>query len=369
MQSHRYELQATSFSYFNDVKSPKITTYSINQKSRNYFIEKLSGRISMKKHEKDFVSLDINGYELHTTKKKPPSKFGSISSAVLYGLCSFSMAFANKTVISVYKFNFPFFIMACQMILTIIFLESLKSFRVTNIPKYSLKLGLSFAWPAFFYALHSVTALYALSGMSIPMYAAVKRCAPIITLILSVIILKKHLPSYRIVTSVFLISVGCILAGLGDLQFDLQAYAYGTFSVLVQALYLTLSQKHLENSTALNILYLNSYNTVPLYIFLCLFSESVEILKYGKFTDYGFLLCLGIQTSMGVLLNYSLFLCTAKNSALTTSLVGVIKSILQTVIGFFTFGGVKFNPLNVFGITLNLFGGILYSYSKYVEKT
>lgn len=72
--------------------------------------------------------------------------------------------------------------------------------------------------------------------------------------------------------------------------------------------------------------------------------------------------------SMGVLLNYSLFLCTEKNSALTTSLVGVLKSIMQTVIGFFTFGGVKFSVLNVFGISLNMIGGILYSYSKYKEK-
>lgn len=75
-----------------------------------------------------------------------------------------------------------------------------------------------------------------------------------------------------------------------------------------------------------------------------------------------------LQNIVGVLLNYSLFLCTEKNSALTTSLVGVLKSVLQTVIGIFTFGGIKFNILNSFGLSLNLFGGVLYTYVKYQEN-
>ena len=51
----------------------------------------------------------------------------------------------------------------------------------------------------------------------------------------------------------------------------------------------------------------------------------------------------------GSLLTYSQFLCAAVCSALTASLVGVAKSVLQTIIGFFTFGGVRFHPLNVIG--------------------
>ena len=51
----------------------------------------------------------------------------------------------------------------------------------------------------------------------------------------------------------------------------------------------------------------------------------------------------------GGILTYSQFLCASVCSALTASLVGVAKSVLQTVIGLFTFGGVKFHPLNVIG--------------------
>lgn len=70
----------------------------------------------------------------------------------------------------------------------------------------------------------------------------------------------------------------------------------------------------------------------------------------------------------GCILTFSQFLCASQCSALTASLVGVGKSVLQTIIGFFTFGGVRFHPLNIIGLLLNTTGGILYSYVKYYES-
>ncbi|XP_054724083.1 uncharacterized protein LOC129234194 isoform X1 [Uloborus diversus] len=299
---------------------------------------------------------------------KKVSYAASIGSAILYGICSTSMAFTNKAVITSFNFDFPFFIMACQMMICMTFLEVLRILNIINVPKYSFQTGKSFAWPSFFYALHSITALHALGGMSVPMYAAVKRCAPIVTLALSVIMMKKETPKFRVVFAVVFISVGCILASIGDLKFDIQAYGYGAISVLVQGLYLTLSEKCLENLSTLHVLYINSFNTIPFFVIMSFVLEAQEITIAEKFSDCAFLLCFGIQTCMGALLNYSLFLCTAKNSAVTTSLVGVLKSVLQTLIGLFTFGGVELNVMTIFGLSLNLFGGILYSYSKYIEK-
>ena len=70
----------------------------------------------------------------------------------------------------------------------------------------------------------------------------------------------------------------------------------------------------------------------------------------------------------GCILTFSQFLCASVCSALTASLVLVGKSVVQTVIGFFTFGGVEPQPLNIFGIILNICGGALYSFVKYREK-
>lgn len=87
------------------------------------------------------------------------------------------------------------------------------------------------------------------------------------------------------------------------------------------------------------------------------------------FSDAGFYVTFMMVVCCGALMNYSLFLCTALNSALTTSLIGVIKSVLQTAIGFFTFGGVTVLPLNATGIFMNLLGGTVYTYAKYRSKS
>ena len=60
-----------------------------------------------------------------------------------------------------------------------------------------------------------------------------------------------------------------------------------------------------------------------------------------------------------------IYLC---DSAILSSLVGVVKGVLTTIIGFFTFGGVQATPLVLMGVLLNTLGGAAYSYAKYTEK-
>nr|XP_053641720.1 uncharacterized protein LOC128695229 isoform X2 [Cherax quadricarinatus] len=215
--------------------------------------------------------------------------------AIFYGVCSASMAFLNKGVINSYEFPFPFFIMACQMFVTIIILELLVSLGKINLPLYTWRSARMFLAPSLGYAFHASLSLMALQGMNIPMYGAVKRCTPLVNLILAVVILRRPFPSLTMIASILIITTGCFVA------------------------------------------------------------------------DIGFHMTLWTLVVMGAVLNYSLFLCTALNSALTTSLVSVAKSAIQTLIGFFVFGGVKYHPLIITGIVMNTVGGFLYSYTKYNE--
>ena len=159
------------------------------------------------------------------------------------------------------------------------------------------------------------------------------------------------------------------VSGYGDLAFNAEDYLICGVSVIFQSLYLVLVQRSSQQLTATETLHLNSYNTFPLLMAAALFfNEFQEGSRNFLYDDSVFVFMFLLVVCMGCMLNYLLFLCTAYNSALTTSIVGTLKNIVQTSIGLFTFGGVAINLFTALGITMNLSGGILYSYAKYSES-
>eukprot|EP00094_Tigriopus_californicus_P005717 TCALIF_05510-PA protein Name:"Similar to Slc35d3 Solute carrier family 35 member D3 (Mus musculus)" AED:0.22 eAED:0.24 QI:0/0.66/0.75/1/0.33/0.5/4/51/270 len=220
------------------------------------------------------------------------------------------------------------------MVVTVKFLDLLRHFGCHDLKPYSFQTAHDFLPASLCFALHSTLSLTALHGMNIPMYGAIKR---------------------SLILSILLITVGCFVAGLGDLQFDRHAYIMGLMSVLAQGGYLTLVQKNSESrKSTLEMVYVNGYNTLPFFITFSIIMGEPS----AAFNS---------QSIRGCILTYSQFLCASVCSALTTSLVSVAKSVAQTVIGFVTFGGVKFHPLILLGITLNTLGGFIYTYIKYYE--
>ncbi|KAJ9461263.1 UDP-sugar transporter sqv-7 [Diplonema papillatum] len=74
------------------------------------------------------------------------------------------------------------------------------------------------------------------------------------------------------------------------------------------------------------------------------------------------------MAAMDSLLNFSLFLCASVNSPLTTTVVGVMKAVVTTGLGFFVLGGARVTTVNFSGIVVNTAGGCLYTWAKYVSK-
>lgn len=306
-----------------------------------------------------------------TSTRKQECNWDGVFAAVFYGTCSASMAFANKAIISSYNFDVPFLILVLQMLVSIAMVEILMLCGWNKLPPYTFERGRMFLLPSICAALHSSLSLIALKGMNIPMYGALKRCTPMVNLILSVVILHKPFPSCLIISSIMLITVGCLIAGIGDLSFDAAAYIIGSLSVVVQGMYQTLIQKAAEkNLSVFEIFQLNCYNCLPMFAIGSIITvEPLRLANYSNLGDFGFICCLLLVVVLGSILNYSLFLSTSLNSALTTSLIGVLKSVLQTIIGFFTFGGVAYSPVNVTGIVLNSLGGAFYTYAKLKENS
>lgn len=67
---------------------------------------------------------------------------------------------------------------------------------------------------------------------------------------------------------------------------------------------------------------------------------------------------------LAFLLNYAIFLNTSLNSALTQTICGNLKDVVVIVVGYRSFGGVKFDPLNFLGIVVGASGSLTYAYLK-----
>jgi hypothetical protein len=98
-------------------------------------------------------------------------------------------------------------------------------------------------------------------------------------------------------------------------------------------------------------------------------TELDSILQYQGWQSRAFCVGFVLAASMGSVLNYSIFVCTSVNSALTTTVVGCLKNVLTTYLGMLMLGAdYVYNPLNFAGLNISIAGSLVYSYAKYRES-
>ncbi len=166
-----------------------------------------------------------------------------ISSAGSYFFLSSIMVFGNKYLLKTWNFNYPIALILAQTVLTIAVLYITNKYKkviiINNLFnfKHSLKTLIdNYKYQfltALFYSLHSITALMALTGLNIPMYATFKRCTPLANLCLSFFLFKNTSSGsvgdrkYQILINASIVSMtaGAIIAGFGDLKFNFNSYS------------------------------------------------------------------------------------------------------------------------------------------------
>ncbi|PWA94131.1 sugar phosphate transporter domain-containing protein [Artemisia annua] len=223
-----------------------------------------------------------------------------------------------------------------------------------------------------FYNANVAFALASLKGVNIPMYIAIKRLTPLAVLIAG-LFYKKGKHSKQVILSVSLTAAGVMIAALGDFSFDFFGYTMALVSVFFQTMYLVLVERSgaEDGLSSIEIMFYNSLLSLPFLTFMIIvtgeFPTSLSLL-YAKSASIYFFVMLVLSLVMGIVLNYTMFLCTIVNSALTTTIVGVLKGVGSTTLGFFILGGVQVHFLNVSGLVINTLGGLWYSLAKYQEK-
>ncbi len=290
------------------------------------------------------------------------------SAAVLYGAMSLLMNFANKMLFADTAFDSVLLLLLLQFASTVAAMYALRAVGACSFQGLSARLARDLLPASLLYCLNVYGGLAALSAVSIPVYSVIKRLTPAATLVVARAVTGKS-ESSRVQWTILGILVGTILTGLGDLRFDAYAYAYGILSVLTQSLYLTcieLSGLSLDVNT---ILLVTSVDGFLLLLALGLMTDLPQAAQrlIRADSEKTYIVVAGLLV-LGGALQYSMFLCTTHNSALMTTVVGVIKAVATTFIGFFVFGGQPVTPLLVAGVAINTSGAIAYMLAKASEK-
>ncbi|KDP33466.1 hypothetical protein JCGZ_07037 [Jatropha curcas] len=298
------------------------------------------------------------------------SSFLSLSSALSYGIASMAMVFINKAILLQYSHSMT--LLTLQQLATALLIHFGRQMGFTKAKELDMQTAKRLLPVSLFYNANVAFALASLKGVNIPMYIAIKRLTPLAVLIAG-FFSGKGRPTTQVALSVVLTAAGVIIAALGDFSFDLFGYSLALTSVFFQTMYLVLVEKSgaEDGLSSVEIMFYNSFLSLPFLMFLIIatgeFPYSLSLL-FAKSNSLSFLVILIFSLVMGIVLNYTMFLCTIVNSALTTTIVGVLKGVGSTTLGFVLLGGVQVHALNVTGLVINTAGGVWYSYAKYQQK-
>ncbi|XP_039547840.1 solute carrier family 35 member D3 [Pimephales promelas] len=293
-----------------------------------------------------------------------------ISVAVAHGFFSGSLNILLKFLITTYNFTYLTLIQCLTSGTAALTLEVLRRLGKIDIPPFSLQLVKVFASVCILSTLQSTLTLWSLRGLSLPMYVVFKRCLPLATLGIGVCVLKNGFPSAGVVTAVLITTGGAALAGAGDLTGDPFGYVTGVLAVIIHATYLVLIQKVSADSDygPLTAQYTIAVVASPV-LFICsiVSMDAIDMWTYegwkNPYITGIFCTCILIGCAM----NFTTLHCTYINSAVTTSFVGVVKSIATITVGMLAFTDVMPTKLFVGGVVVNTVGSITYCAVKYHE--
>ncbi|EGC37582.1 hypothetical protein DICPUDRAFT_149816 [Dictyostelium purpureum] len=286
--------------------------------------------------------------------------------AFAYGVTSVSITFFNKAVLNYYNFNYSNSLTLGQMIFSLFFLVIMKQFGYISYPDLNIDLCKKLLSLSLLFILMVVSGLAALAKTNVPLFSALRRLSTLIVIAGERALLGKVTPANE-TQSVVIMVLGALIAGWGDVTFDVVGSIYILFNCFVTAGYLIFIAKKTKE-TQLNTFGLMFYCNIlsmPATILLTYVTEWEGISSYEGYSDLGFQFCFLMSSVQAFLLNYFIFLCSTLNSPLTTSITGQIKSILQTILGLFMFGDVIITPLLSIGLIASTIASFWYTYIKY----
>ncbi|XP_057424113.1 UDP-N-acetylglucosamine transporter UGNT1 [Lotus japonicus] len=303
--------------------------------------------------------------------------------AISYMSCAVLLVIFNKAALSSYDFPSANVITLLQMVCSCCFLYLLKRWRIIsfvagesllvseNSTKFVSLKTLKHTFPlAGAYLLYMLVTMESVRGVNVPMYTTLRRTTVVFTMLVEFVLVgQRYTPS--IIFSVCLIVFGAFVAGARDFSFDAYGYAVVFMANITTAIYLATIAR-IGKTSGLNSFGLMWYNGImcgpALLIWTFIRGDLKMAINFPDLFSPGFIVILLFSCTLAFFLNYSIFLNTTLNSAVTQTICGNLKDLFTIGLGWIIFGGLPFDFWNVIGQLLGFAGSGLYAYYKLVGK-
>ncbi|KAL0552732.1 hypothetical protein IC582_011857 [Cucumis melo] len=317
---------------------------------------------------------------------KPPPAGSAMTkkgayAAVSYMASAVLLLMFNKAALSSYNFPCANVITLFQIMCSCTLLYALRRWKIISFTvggeSQSISVGRSMILVPFktlvktlplalSYLFYMVVTMESVRGINLPMYTTLRRTTVAFTMIAEYLLTgQTHSPF--VVASVGMIILGAVVAGSRDLSFDTYSYAVVFVANICTALYLAFIAR-IGKSSGLNtfgLMWCNGVICGPLLLLWITIRGDVETtLNFRYLFSFGFQCVMLLSCIMAFLINYFVFLNTTLNSALTQTVCGNLKDVFSIGVGWFLFGGLPYDFLNIVGQSLGFMGSCLYAYCK-----
>jgi drug/metabolite transporter (DMT)-like permease len=292
---------------------------------------------------------------------------------LFFASSSLGAIFINKTCLTGYHFRYPLVLMLGQMLFAIVVLTALHATGCKTIPTMRRKDIPLMAIPTVLFTSNVIVGLSALSLVNIPMFSAFRRLTLLFVMGAEYVFLRKtHSPA--IINAVVVMTFGAFVSAVDDVTFSRLGYLLVFLNNLLTALYLAAIKRVMRETLfdPLSLLYYTALMGAPVVAALIVLTgELRDVVNAFKtqpeLMTPGFLMSLTLTATGAFAVNFSTSLCTHVTSPLTTSVAGQVKNVLQTVLGFFSWGFVP-TTMNVAGLLVALGAQLVFATLKYREN-
>ena len=303
-----------------------------------------------------------------------------------YTFTSIFINIINRIVFNYFMFRMNCIFMFLQQFFSLLFF-SLIAPRFENFNKMAGEISfndfMNNKWYyficSFLFILNTLSSFYSNQFIiNTPMYSTLRKFLLAMTLFVDIVIKNVKYKPYVFI-SIFLITLGALIAGIDTFSADWRGIIAVIFNNSMSIAYFNMSEmyKKKTGNSNLKLLLYNAILVTPVLVIL-IFATGDYLVAYDYFVNDGtkdfyfffwltfwlFLSCL-----FCVFLNASLFLSTEKNSFLITVLISNIKDIIISIGDYFAVGKYKWALNNIFGIGISTLGSFIASFSKITEPS